>query len=93
MRSESTFDDCKSEPCSATQAGSFAVATAVLVLATCAAVRAQTGAGSLSGLVTDPTGSVMAEVEIAVECPDIGLQRTTRSDSGGRYSFPQLPPG
>ncbi len=54
---------------------------------------AQTGVGSISGVVSDPSGSVMTDVEVQVQCPEIGFARTTRSDAGGRFSFSQLPPG
>ncbi len=48
---------------------------------------------SLSGTVTDPTGSVIPGATIRIEDANHGLTRETKSDAAGRYSFSQLPPG
>jgi hypothetical protein len=48
---------------------------------------------SLSGTVTDPTGSVIPNASIRIENANLGLNRDAKSDTAGRYSFPQLPPG
>lgn len=47
----------------------------------------------LSGVVTDATGGVVPEAEIAVMNEETGLQRSALSDGAGRYAFAQLPPG
>ena len=47
----------------------------------------------LSGIVTDQTGGVVPGAEIKVTNEEIGLQRSTLSDSAGLYAFAQLRPG
>jgi hypothetical protein len=48
---------------------------------------------SLSGSVTDATGALAPNVAIAIEETSRGIGRSTLSDSAGRYSFSQIPPG
>ena len=45
----------------------------------------------LNGVVTDATGGVVPEAEIAVMNEETGLQRSVLSDGAGRYAFAQLP--
>ncbi|MFN7997521.1 MAG: TonB-dependent receptor [Bryobacteraceae bacterium] len=54
---------------------------------------AQSFLGSLTGIVTDPSGAVVpgAKVE-AIEVAK-GVRRSATTDSEGRYLFPDLPPG
>src|SRR5947209_8732401 len=68
----------------------------ISVLLACGAVAmhgqtAQTGA--LSGLATDPSGSVLPGVSITATNADTGQVRTTTTQNNGRYLFPLLPPG
>jgi len=51
---------------------------------------AQTNAASLSGLVTDPTGSVIASASVVVTNTDTNVAQTTRTNQAGIYSFPTL---
>ncbi|HJZ82551.1 MAG TPA: carboxypeptidase-like regulatory domain-containing protein, partial [Pyrinomonadaceae bacterium] len=53
----------------------------------------QTTRASLSGVVRDPSGAVVPEVNISVKNSQTGATRETTSDAEGRYSFTSLPPG
>jgi predicted porin len=53
---------------------------------------AQTGA-NLSGVVTDKTGSPLADVAVTIKNVDTGATRTTTTDGGGHYQASGLPPG
>jgi hypothetical protein len=48
---------------------------------------------SLSGTISDPTGAIVPGVQITLQNPETGVQRTTISDEAGRYSFVQVAPG
>src|SRR5437016_2971285 len=48
---------------------------------------------SLTGTVTDPTGSVIPNATITIVNTQTGVQRATNSDPQGRYTLPQLAPG
>ncbi|HXB67116.1 MAG TPA: carboxypeptidase regulatory-like domain-containing protein [Candidatus Acidoferrales bacterium] len=48
---------------------------------------------SLNGTVTDPTGAAIPNAAITIANVQTGTQRTTTSDSQGRYTMPQLTPG
>ena len=54
---------------------------------------AQVNTGSLSGLVTDPSGAVVAGSEVTVLSADTGYKRVTKSLGGGDYTLPNLPIG
>jgi len=49
--------------------------------------------GSISGLVTDPTGAVIAGAQVAAINIQTGVRIETVTDSKGFYSFPTLPIG
>lgn len=49
--------------------------------------------GSISGLVKDPTGAVVAGAEVVATNTDTGVQNKAKTDSAGFYSFPVLPVG
>jgi hypothetical protein len=48
---------------------------------------------SLTGMVTDPTGAAIPNAAITIANGETGLQRSTTSDSQGRYTMQQLVPG
>ncbi len=58
---------------------------------TVAALFSQTA--SLSGTVSDPTGAVIPKATVTVTHTQTGAKRSDTSDSQGRYTIPQLPPG
>ena len=55
-------------------------------------VSAQDSA-AISGTVTDPSGAVVAGANITANNSDTGLERTTITDSAGRYGLFSLPVG
>jgi len=48
---------------------------------------------SLTGTVTDGTGSVIAAAAVALQSTDTGLQRATLTNAAGIYEIPSLPVG
>jgi hypothetical protein len=63
----------------------------VLGAALTASLFAQTA--SLAGTVSDPTGAVIPKAVVTVTNTETGAKRSDTSDSQGRYTIPQLPPG
>ena len=49
--------------------------------------------GRISGTVTDPSGSVVANAAVRVVNAETGVTQTTHSDAQGFYSFPALAVG
>src|SRR6266571_5244696 len=69
------------------------LALAVAVLSP-AALRAQGETTSaVVGSVSDPTGAAIAGASVTVRSTDNGLRRSVKTDSAGRFNFPQLKPG
>jgi hypothetical protein len=50
------------------------------------------GAGTLQGVVKDPTGGVMQAVDVKIENRVAGFSRTASTDAMGHYVFSNLPP-
>jgi hypothetical protein len=48
---------------------------------------------AIVGMVVDPAGAAIAGATVAVTSADNGMTRSSTTDSGGRFSFPQLKPG
>jgi hypothetical protein len=67
------------------------------VLAICLCVSlplsAQKVSGTLRGVITDPSGAVVAGAEVTVTDPANGTVRTANSSDHGEYVFPELPAG
>jgi hypothetical protein len=53
----------------------------------------QTTTGSLTGTVTDPSGAVVAGATLTLVKPETGAERTTTSNTEGRFDFATLQPG
>src|SRR6266851_1997344 len=51
------------------------------------------GNGSLSGFVTDQTGTAVASASVRLVGPDGAVVAQTSTDSSGQYSFSSQPPG
>ncbi|PWU00783.1 MAG: hypothetical protein C5B51_24380 [Terriglobia bacterium] len=49
--------------------------------------------GEITGVVSDPSGAVVAGAEVTLTNPETGLTRRTATNSAGNYSFPSLLPG
>ena len=71
---------------------SFSIAFLVL-LATALNGYAQTGGNStsLTGTVTDPSGAVVPNAAIELRNPVSGFERTTTTDSSGKFSIANVP--
>src|SRR5689334_18495860 len=67
--------------------------TVFLVGAFISAVFAQTGTSSITGSVTDATGSAIPGVGITVINQDSGAKLETVSNEAGAYRVASLPPG
>ena len=48
---------------------------------------------SLSGIVTDPTGAVIAQAHVVVQSLATGAERLIQTDGAGLYAVPSLQPG
>jgi outer membrane receptor protein involved in Fe transport len=55
-------------------------------------LRADVTRFDLAGVVQDATGAVLPGVTVSVKNVDTGFQRSTTTDTDGRYSFTALPP-
>ena len=55
--------------------------------------QAASGTGSISGLVTDPTGAVMPGADIAIRNLETNVNRTLKSNDAGVYEMVALKPG
>src|SRR6476661_4497856 len=66
---------------------------AVLVLAFPLALAAQEFRGTLSGMVTDPTGLPIAAAKVTITETNTGTKSQTTSDASGQYTAPFLLPG
>jgi hypothetical protein len=49
--------------------------------------------GSISGIVTDPSSSVIPGATVSATNTDTGVKATVKTDGAGFYSFPDLPVG
>lgn len=68
------------------------VAAALVLILSAAALPAQT-TGIISGVVTDKSGALIANVQVTARNTASGEQRITTSNAVGEYSFPALTPG
>lgn len=66
----------------------------VLLAGTVPWVNAQiaTTTATLSGVVTDPMGALLPKATVTLASSETGVSRSFITDTGGRYSFNQLPP-
>ena len=67
----------------------------VLLVALCftTALQAQLYTGSVTGVVTDPSGAVVPGAKITLTDQDKGYAYTSTTDNTGRYLFRSVPPG
>ena len=56
-------------------------------------VRAQVSGATLSGLITDPSGSAVANATVSISNQGTGVEREVPTNSDGFYSAPNLLPG
>jgi hypothetical protein len=57
------------------------------------AAQAQSYTGSITGIVTDQNGAIVANANVSLTSVETGLTRSATSDSEGAYFFTSLPPG
>src|ERR1035438_10018401 len=69
----------------------IAVAMFCLALGVISASAQTTGNSSLSGVVADPSGAVVPGGTIEIRNPVSQFDRSTTTDSAGRFSFPNIP--
>ncbi len=69
------------------------VLLAVLLLLCAAPVWGQSQNSSLSGQVTDKTGAAIPQASVSLSSTERHIPQATATDSEGRYSFPNNPPG
>jgi hypothetical protein len=62
-----------------------------LLVAMVSGLHAQTGSGTISGIVTDASGAVVPGATVSIENPVSGFSRTAKTDAAGRYQFTNLP--
>jgi len=82
----------KNRKASATTMGSFLFVCVVFLCAATAAL-AQAGRGSISGLVSDPTGAIVPGAKITLLNHATGVALHTVTTTAGLYSFVSLNPG
>lgn len=68
-----------------------AAIAAVAVVLSVGVANAQSGGSSISGTVADPSGAVVANASVEIHNAVSGFDRTTTTDSQGRFSFPNVP--
>src|SRR6202171_1623590 len=66
---------------------------ALLALSVTAALLAQEFRGTISGVVTDPTGAAVPGAKVLVTEIRTGTKSPAVSDSAGQYAIPFLAPG
>ena len=66
---------------------------ALMVLALPLVGAAQTGTGSVTGTVTDPSGETLPGVTVTITNESTGAARSTVTDSAGRYDFANVVAG
>jgi hypothetical protein len=65
----------------------------VVLLLLLACVHSQVATSSLRGVVSDPSGAVIAGVTVVLERKDVGFHARRQTDANGTYQFQQVPPG
>src|SRR5690349_21669725 len=55
--------------------------------------QAQTPLGTVTGIATDASGSVVPGASVTLSSQDTGVRRTAATNETGAYSFPNLPTG
>ncbi len=70
-----------------------AVLVFLLVFSSSSALFAQTSRGTISGIVTDPTGAIVSDAEATLRNIETNVPRTTRTNGSGLYRFDAVDPG
>ena len=64
---------------------------AVAVVLSAGTASAQSGGSSISGTILDPSGAVVPNASVEIHNAVSGFDRTTTTDSSGKFSFPNVP--
>jgi hypothetical protein len=72
---------------------SLALGVLIVYLVCVVSCLAQSASGTISGLVVDPTGAVIADADILVVNDATRVQYPGKTNSEGFYLIPNLPPG
>ena len=74
----------------------IACATSVLLLCFSPASNAwgqAVATGTVSGIVTDPSGGVIVDAGVTLTETTTNIERKVTTNDTGHYSFPNVPPG
>ncbi|PYX71972.1 MAG: hypothetical protein DMG78_13705 [Acidobacteria bacterium] len=69
----------------------FLIALTVALIST--PLSAQKSTGTISGVVSDPTGAVVPQATVIITNVETGLTRTVTSNEMGEYVAPDVPNG
>lgn len=69
------------------------LADVAILVATLPAAWAQSGTSSVQGTVTDSTGAVVPQADVALTNNATGVKLVGKSENTGNYFFPTVPPG
>ena len=69
------------------------VSVLFLLLCVVPVLVSQTPTGTIQGVVTDPGGSAVAAAEVTITDATTNENRSAKTDTGGRYQVPFIPPG
>ena len=69
----------------------FVFLLAFLTQAAAPSLFAQTGAGTITGTVTDASGAVIPNAKVSIQNPVSGYNRSTTTDGAGQYQFVNVP--
>ena len=68
-----------------------AVAAVFFIMLGIAGAQSVGNSGSVSGTVLDPTGAVVPGAKVEIRNPVSGFDRSTVTDSGGKFAFTNIP--
>ncbi len=68
-----------------------AMLTVALCVAAVAAAQSAGNSGSINGTALDPTGAVVAGAKVEIRNAVSGFNRSTTTDSGGKFEFTNIP--
>src|SRR5579862_17565 len=71
----------------------FALLVVAMVLVMAGAAGAQTESGTISGLVTDPMGALIANAQVQLQSVEHGTVTTVTTNNAGIYLFAGVQPG
>jgi hypothetical protein len=67
------------------------VVISVFAITTLAVAQSAGNSGSINGTVLDPTGAVVPSATVEIRNPVSGFDRSTNTDSSGRFAFTNIP--